>query len=428
MRRIYLESFIGLLILFTLSIFAYEYIIYELNPDYDYVLQEREGEAFRDMVLTIYQNQGKEAAIDTMERVAEKTAKTLFVVNLSDVPKDVANFFAQDQSNLNIYFDEERHFWFKLLEPNEIYYISPDFQTELRQAIEFDDDIVWGFILGGFFVYSLCLILFLSRRVRLLENATVKFAQGDFNVRAPTKGRDTVGRLNTSFNYMADKISNLIASNRFLTNAVAHDLRTPIFRIQWQAEMLQDQNLSKEQHDKIASIIEDTEEMERMVDELLYFAKMERPETELSLEQLNLNHFLPEVVQRLPNSRDINIALDIESNVELCADRSLLKRGVVNLLSNAVKYAKNQVQLSVKESDGHLVLIVEDDGNGIPSEHWSSIFQPFYSVDASRNKENSGFGLGLAIVDLIVKRHQGTVEVGQSTLGGAQFILTFPKL
>lgn len=428
MRRIYLESFIGLLILFTLSIFAYEYIIYELNPDYDYVLQEREGEAFRDMVLTIYQNQGKEAAIDTMERVVEKTAKTLFVVNLSDVPKDVANFFAQDQSNLNIYFDEERHFWFKLLEPNEIYYISPDFQTELRQAIEFDDDIVWGFILGGFFVYSLCLILFLSRRVRLLENATVKFAQGDFNVRAPTKGRDTVGRLNTSFNYMADKISNLIASNRFLTNAVAHDLRTPIFRIQWQAEMLQDQNLSKEQHDKIASIIEDTEEMERMVDELLYFAKMERPETELSLEQLNLNRFLPDVVQRLPNSRDINIALDIESNVELCADRSLLKRGVVNLLSNAVKYAKDQVQLSVKESDGHLVLIVEDDGNGIPSEHWSLIFQPFYSADASRNKENSGFGLGLAIVDLIVKRHQGTVEVGQSTLGGAQFTLTFPKL
>ncbi|MCG9579624.1 ATP-binding protein [Vibrio tubiashii] len=428
MRRIYLESFIGLLILFTLSIFAYEYIIYELNPDYDYVLQEREGEAFRDMVLTIYQNQGKEAAIDTMERVVEKTAKTLFVVNLSDVPKDVANFFAQDQSNLNIYFDEERHFWFKLLEPNEIYYISPDFQTELRQAIEFDDDIVWGFILGGFFVYSLCLILFLSRRVRLLENATVKFAQGDFNVRAPTKGRDTVGRLNTSFNYMADKISNLIASNRFLTNAVAHDLRTPIFRIQWQAEMLQDQNLSKEQHDKIASIIEDTEEMERMVDELLYFAKMERPETELSLEQLNLNRFLPDVVQRLPNSRDINIALDIESNVELCADRSLLKRGVVNLLSNAVKYAKEQVQLSVKESDGCIVLTVEDDGNGIPSEHWSLIFQPFYSADASRNKENSGFGLGLAIVDLIVKRHQGTVEVGQSTLGGAQFTLTFPKL
>ncbi|WCP65792.1 ATP-binding protein [Vibrio tubiashii] len=428
MRRIYLESFIGLLILFTLSIFAYEYIIYELNPDYDYVLQEREGEAFRDMVLTIYQNQGKEAAIDTMERVAEKTAKTLFIVSSSEAPKDVTNFFAQDQSNLNIYFDEERHFWFKLLEPNEIYYISPDFQTELRQAIEFDDDIVWGFILGGFFVYSLCLILFLSRRVRLLENATVKFAQGDFNVRAPTKGRDSVGRLNTSFNYMADKISNLIASNRFLTNAVAHDLRTPIFRIQWQAEMLQDQNLSKEQHDKIASIIEDTEEMERMVDELLYFAKMERPETELSLEQLNLNRFLPEVVQRLPNSRDINIALDIESNVELCADRSLLKRGVVNLLSNAVKYAKDQVQLSVKESDGHLVLIVEDDGNGIPSEHWSSIFQPFYSADASRNKENSGFGLGLAIVDLIVKRHQGTVEVGQSTLGGAQFTLTFPKL
>jgi len=428
MRRIYFESFIGLLILFALSIFAYEYIIYELNPDYDYVLQEKEGDAFRDMVLSIYQNQGKVAALDTMERFVQKTAKNLLIVDVSDAPKDVVEFFAKDSSKLNIYFDDERHFWFKLVEPNEIYYISPDFETELRKAIEFDDDIVWWFILGGFFVYSLCLILFLSRRVRLLENATVKFAQGDFNVRAPTKSRDRVGTLNGSFNYMADKISNLITSNRFLTNAVAHDLRTPIFRIQWQAEMLQDQNLSQAQHDKIASIIEDTEEMDRMVDELLYFAKVERPDTELNLEQLNLSEFLTPVVQRLPNSRNITIDVNVDRNVQLCADRSLLKRGIINLLSNAVKYAESDVTLSVNDNGQQVVIKVEDNGKGIPSEHWPSIFQPFYSADASRNKESSGFGLGLAIVELIVKRHQGRIEVGQSPLGGAQFTISLPKL
>ncbi|OAJ96275.1 ATP-binding protein [Vibrio bivalvicida] len=427
MRRIYLESSVGLLIWFMVSIFSIDYVIYQLNTDYDNVLQERKGEAFQRLILSIYENQGKENTLDTLERYVETTAEKLIVFKADEVPEEVANYFDSD-SKVNVFFDVERSFWFKLAEPDVVFHIMPDSETELRRAIEIDDITSFGFILAGFFVYSLCFIWFLGRRVRLLEDATVKFAKGDFNVRAPLQSGKALGSLNRSFNYMADKISNLITGNRFLTNAVAHDLRTPIFRIQWQAEMLQDQEMSQAQHDKIASIIEDTEEMERMVDELLYFAKMERPETQLNIEQLNLIGFLSEVVQRIPNSRNINIGVNIEKNVELSADRSLLKRGIVNLLSNAIKYAESEVYLTVIESEQQVVIKVEDDGRGVPPEHWPSIFQPFYSVDASRNKESSGFGLGLAIVELIVKRHQGRIEVGQSALGGAQFTLTFPKL
>lgn len=428
MRRIYLESLIGLLVLFTASIFAYEYIVYQLNPDYDYALEEKEGEAFRDMVLSIYQHQGKQAAIDIMERYVEQTAKTLFIFTSAEVPKDVSEFFAHNHSHTHVYYDEERRFWFTLVEPDVVFYISPDLETEIRKAIEFDDDMLWGFILAGFSIYSLCLIVFLSRRVRLLENATVKFAQGDFNVRAPTQGRDAVGTLNSSFNYMAEKISNLITSNCFLTNAVAHDLRTPIFRIQWQAEMLQDQQLTQQQHDKITSIIEDTEEMERMVDELLYFAKMERPETELALETISLAPFSQQLIARIPNSRAIPIRLSTSPQLEIDADRALLNRGVTNLLTNAVKYAHSEIQMSLSEQQQHIVITIEDDGKGIAREHWPSIFQPFYSADASRNKEISGFGLGLAIVDLIVKKHRGHVEVGKSILGGAKFTILLPKM
>lgn len=428
MRRIYLESFIGLLIWFAVSILSYDYVVYQLNTDYDYVLQEREGQAFQNMLLNISRNQGQETALEALQGFVDETAKKLVIYQSDQLPQPVAAHFDNHPANGKVFFDQERFFWFKLSDPDVVFHIMPDSENELRRAIEFDDDIAWGFILAGFFVYSLCFIWFLGRRVRLLEEATVKFAKGDFNVRAPLKSGKALGSLNRSFNHMADKISNLITGNRFLTNAVAHDLRTPIFRIQWQAEMLQDQDLSQEQHDKVASIIEDTEEMEHMVDELLYFAKMERPDTELILEQLQLKAFLTEVIQGLPNSRNIDITLEMSRDVELCADRSLLKRGIVNLLSNAVKYATRKVQLSVEPIDDRILLKIEDDGQGIASEHWSSIFQPFYSADSARNKEHSGFGLGLAIVDLIVKRHQGNVEVGQSSLGGAKFSLTLPKL
>ncbi|EAP95686.1 ATP-binding protein [Vibrio splendidus] len=428
MRRIYLESFIGLIVWFIVSIFSYEYVVYQLNTDYDYVLQEREGEAFQKILLSIHHNQGQKSTLDTLERFVEKTSNKLAVFQSDDVPEEVAVHFNNNNSNRQVFFDENRFFWFKLREPDVVYLIVPDFESELRRAIEFGDNIAWVFILAGFLVYSICFIWFLGRRVRLLEEATIKFAKGDFNVRASIQRGKALGSLNRSFNYMADKISNLITGNRFLTNAVAHDLRTPIFRIQWQAEMLQDQEMSQEQHDKIASIIEDTEEMERLVDEQLCFAKMERAESELNIECLNLKSFLTEIVERLPNSCGVNIILYMDNDIEFSADRSLLKRGVVNLLSNAVKYARSEVQLKVKHFEERLILQIEDDGQGIASEHWPSIFKPFYSADASRNKESSGFGLGLAIVDLIAKRHHGSVEVGQSLLGGAMFTLTFPKL
>ncbi|WED27556.1 ATP-binding protein [Vibrio sp. DW001] len=428
MRRFYIEAFFGLLVLFFASLIAYDTIVNQLNTDNEYVLEDLEGAAFRDMLMTMSDSQGQEQVLTVLNDFVGNTTKTLTVFPRSDVPDEVKNYFNNDRAHPFTFYDDERDFWFMLSSLDTIYRIQPDADSYLRKAIEFDEVILLGFILGGFFIYTSGLIWFLSRKINSLELATMKFAQGDFNFRAPTGSRHRVGSLNESFNYMANKISYLITSNRSLTNSVAHDLRTPIFRIQWQAEMLQDENLTQQQHEKITSIIEDTEEMEQMVDDLLYFAKVERPDSVLSIERLECTPYLKGLVNKLPKNKTVIVDLCITEGLFVEADGALLKRAINNLLSNALRYAEQNILLSATMENDEVVFIVEDDGPGIPSDHWNFIFDPFYSADPSRNKANTGFGLGLAIVKLITERHGGQVEVGASILGGAKFTLRLDRL
>ncbi|CAM3687125.1 ATP-binding protein [Vibrio aquimaris] len=428
MRRIYIEAFAGLLLLFTMSLMAYEFIVYQINTDYDYVLEDLEGAAFREVLMSISESQGEKEALNVLRDFINQTAKTLTVYPVSKAPTEVKNYFGGDRTHLFTFYDDEREFWFMLSSPEIIYRVKPDVESSLRKAIAFDDDLLWGFILAGFFIFTSVFIWFLSRRVRVLEEATVKFAQGNFNSRAPTGSRYRVGSLNDSFNYMADKISDLITSNRSLTNSIAHDLRTPIFRIQWQAEMLQDESLTRVQHEKIASIIEDTEEMEQMVDELLYFAKVERPDTILNIEPIALRAYIVGLINKLPNNHSNMLVLDVPETMIIYADSALVKRLINNLLSNALRYVDQEVRLSANQDEDAVFIIMEDDGPGIPIEHWSAIFEPFHSADPSRNKSNTGFGLGLAIVKLIIDRHGGNIQVGASSLGGAKFTIRIPRL
>ncbi len=429
MRRIYLESFIGLLVLFGLSLYAYEVIIYEINPDYDYVLEDHEGAALRELLTKLTAIQGKEKTLEMLDGFAEHTAQRLQIVNYNDLPSAAKEYFSTPQiHHPNTFYDSKRHFWMRLVEEDVFYHLSSDDSTPLRKAIELDNNLVWCFILVGFIAYSSALIWFLNRRIRKLERATIKLANGDLSARAPTAGKDQVGTLNKSFNNMANKISDLIMSNRSLTNAVAHDLRTPIFRIQWQAEMLQDSLPTKEQSEKISSILEDTDEMDEMISELLHFAKLERAETQIQKSSFDLRQLIEKAVSKHSAATPITFDANPISSSIIFADQPLIKRALDNLLSNASRYAKSKITLSVRtDADDNLIIIVEDDGDGIDEVHWTKIFDPFYSADPARNKANSGSGLGLAIVKMIAIKHQGNIEVGSSALGGAKFVLTIPN-
>ncbi|MGF1793964.1 HAMP domain-containing protein [Photobacterium profundum] len=427
MRRIYLESFLGLILLFFLSLVGYEVVIYQLNTDYDYVLKGYEASAYQDLVNIIADTQGKDVAVQAVQDYANKTRRILTIYPFDKAPDAISDAFSR-QPYARLYHDDEQVLWFLINQSSDIYSMDVNSDAPLIKRIDFDDNIVWLFFLSGFALYCILLMYFLSRRVRALEKVTLAFANGDFTARASLKGSKKVGSLNQSFNHMADKISGLITSNRALTNAVAHELRTPIFRVQWQAEILADTSLELQQQAGVASIIEDTEEMEMMVDELLYYARVERTDTDLNLQLLPINEWLSEQLVRWNKETAVDIEVTLlTSESQLMADSHLLKRALDNLVRNGCRFAKQSVHIILIEKEQALCIEVHDDGNGVDEKHWTHLFDAFYSADSARNKKKSGHGLGLAIVKQIAERHQAIVSIKHSPLGGACFQITIPN-
>ena len=428
MKRIYLESFLGLIILFVASLVGYEVIVYQLNTDYDYLLEEHEAQAFHELIYPIYQEKGEEYTIQQLEKFATSSHMLLIAEEMKSVPSQIQQVFDEDPS-INTAFDEERNLWFRFEPGSPTFKLSQNPNSPIIQAINFDDNIVWLFFLAGFALYCVLLIWFLSRRVRELEKVTIAFASGDFNARADTSSSKSVGTLNKSFNHMADKVSRLITTNRMLTNAVAHELRTPIFRLQWQADLLADASLNQQQQKYVDSIVEDIDEMESMVEELLYYAKMERPNAEIQTSSVALSSFTQSLLPKWQRDTQLSVLIDDSSSpmTTIEADPQLLKRALDNLLRNAMRYAQNQIVLEIVETPDKSCIRIHDDGCGVEEKDWPHLFDAFYSADKSRNKSTSGFGLGLAIVKQIVELQKGEVSISHSPYGGACFTICFPK-
>ncbi|MEZ8955741.1 ATP-binding protein, partial [Vibrio cyclitrophicus] len=415
MRRIYLESLLGLLVCFFIGIVTYEVSVYQLNTDYAYVLQDYEATAHQQLIANIAKNQSLEAAHQAIDQFVETSQNILVTFSSNDeIPTPVSEFFSTNP-NTFIFHDDERDLWFRLIGSDNTYHYLPDNEAFVRQKIELEDDLIWLFFLASFILYGLCHLVIIFKRVKKLEYATLRFAKGDLSSRAETSSGIAIGSLNKSFNLMADRIHRLIESNRSLTNAVAHELRTPIFRIQWQAEMIKDTPLNESQQHTVESIVEDTEEMEKMVDELLCYAKLDSIGLENLQQPLEIRDFLEHAMTRWNKDTELNIDLSLpEQPSSILADETLLIRALDNLVRNAMKFARSQMSIEASVHQDQLQIAVHDDGDGVAQEHQARLFEPFYVGDKARNKAKSGHGLGLSIVDKICAQHNATVEVGQS--------------
>lgn len=432
MRRIYLESIFGLLGCFIASLFLYEITVYQLNTDYEFVLEDYEATAYRDLVDTIALNQGVEAAHQALHKYAETAQSTLTIFeNIDDTPLVVREYFLS-QPDVPIFHDDDRQLWFRLSQNDHIYLYTEDDKTFVREKVELENNLVWAFFISSFLVYGVGHLFIIFRRVKKLEQTTLKFAEGDLSARAETSSGRSIGTLNQSFNVMAERIFHLIESNRSLTNAVAHELRTPVFRIQWQAELLKDTVLTSEQRQTVESIVEDTEEMEQMVDELLYYAKLDNSRLALSKAPLCLDDYFPKTIKRWGKETSLALRLQLPGAEELgesqlYVDQKLLTRALDNLMRNAFKYAKSQVLVVVVIDHQKLVIGIHDDGEGVEDAHQAHLFEPFYVGNKARNKAKSGHGLGLSIVQKICDQHEAAVTVGHSEiLQGAVFTMSFP--
>lgn len=297
------------------------------------------------------------------------------------------------------------------------------------------DDIVKFYERSILLVVALPMIFImisLLSKLKHLEKAATSFGNGNFNFRVSEQKNHRIGNLNQSFNRMAARVEHLIKGHKELSNAVAHELRTPISRIRFELDMMQLEQDEKIRNEYMYGISENIDELADLVDELLTYARFDRDITGLELKPHSLAKSLQKVIDARHFDSDKQCNYDNSwmktdtAAIDVGFDPKHLERAIGNLVTNAEKYSKSKIQITVEQHNNLTTIYIDDDGPGIPVNERIDIFTPFKRLDTSRTRTTGGFGLGLAIVKQIAQWHGGDVVIEDSLLGGARFIFSWP--
>ncbi|MEO3988586.1 two-component system sensor histidine kinase RstB [Pseudocitrobacter cyperus] len=256
-----------------------------------------------------------------------------------------------------------------------------------------------------------------------IENAAQRFGEGHLGERIHFDSMSSFERLGVAFNQMADNINALIASKKQLIDGIAHELRTPLVRLRYRLEM--SENLSEAESQ---ALNRDIGQLEALIEELLTYARLDRPQTELSLTTPNLPAWLAshiEDVQAVTPERVLSVKQLMPGDYG-ALDMRLMERVLDNLINNALRYSRKHIQVSLTLEGNQACLRVEDDGPGIAPAERERVFEPFVRLDPSRDRATGGCGLGLAIAHSIAVAMGGNVYCDSSELGGANFSLSWP--
>ncbi|HDR1954846.1 TPA: two-component system sensor histidine kinase RstB [Enterobacter hormaechei] len=279
----------------------------------------------------------------------------------------------------------------------------------------------------GFIAISLAFPVFIWMRphwqdMLKLESAAQRFGEGHLTERIHFDSGSSFDRLGIAFNQMADNINALIASKKQLIDGIAHELRTPLVRLRYRLEM--SENLTSEESQ---ALNRDIGQLEALIEELLTYARLDRPQTELHLSTPDLPVWLQthiDDVQSVNPQRKLLTAITPGAYGAL--DMRLMERVLDNLMNNAMRYSESTLRIGLDLQGSQAILCVEDDGPGIEPDEREKVFEPFVRLDPSRDRATGGCGLGLAIVRSIAQAMGGSVRCEASELGGARFVFSWP--
>jgi two-component system, OmpR family, osmolarity sensor histidine kinase EnvZ len=249
------------------------------------------------------------------------------------------------------------------------------------------------------------------RSLRRLVQSADKFGKGLSVPPIKPEGATEIRQAAVAFNRMQERIHRQISQRTEMLAGVSHDLRTPLTRMELQLAML-------ESSAEVEGLKADVTEMRKMVDSYLAFARGEEPEKAV---MTNIYDLLEAVAEPY----GAKIALPKRLSCRRPVKVQCMKRCFQNLLDNADKFAKH-IQVSMEAANDSFEIVIEDDGPGIPENKRQEVFRPFYRLDTSRNLDQGGVGLGLSIAQDAVHQHGGTIELGDSALGGVKVCMKLP--
>lgn len=233
--------------------------------------------------------------------------------------------------------------------------------------------------------------------------------------------RSLIAPIAEAFNLLNKQVSQLMATQRELTGAVAHEFRTPLSRLKFALAVK-----PKPGSEPWSEMNSDVNELEKLVQEMLSFTSMEVHQPELNMSEIPLYDLISQLIENL-SSEQLNGRKVVLSghNATIVADEHYLSRAIENLLLNALRYSKETVAAEIEASNSGIALHINDDGCGIPKHLREKVFEPFFRPDEGRDRKRGGAGLGLAIVKRIMQWHNGQCAASESSMGGAKLTLLF---
>tara|TARA_B100000886_G_scaffold259497_1_gene184387 strand:+ start:2083 stop:3399 length:1317 start_codon:yes stop_codon:yes gene_type:complete len=258
-------------------------------------------------------------------------------------------------------------------------------------------------------------LIFLKNQTRplvKLAKAAERFGKGDYVNDFRPSGAQEIRKAAYEFDRMAKRINRHLNQRSEMLSGISHDLRTPLTRLKLQLAMINQKDLSEK-------MSKDIDEMENMLNDYLQFAKTQAQENTI---EISLNEIFNQINKSFNTDR-LNVSCELDTKLK--GRPMALKRSFENIIYNGLTYGKN-VWVKINKSPNRVFIIFEDDGPGIPEDQYKNVFKPFFRLDQSRSLNQSGVGLGLAIVEDVVNSHGGNIQLGKSSFKGLQVKISLP--
>ena len=285
--------------------------------------------------------------------------------------------------------------------------------------------IIGGYILSRNFL----------NRISAINRTSEEIMNGDLTQRLPTSsGNDELGKLSSNLNEMLDRINKLMTSMREVTDNLAHDLRTPLNKIRSNLEVTLMSDPEKNQYKKsIQEAIEEADNLIKTFNSILSISKVESGTSDLEKTSIDVKELIDDLVdlyEPITEGKNILLKKDVELGLKILGNKNLLSQALANLLENAINYGVKEVgsvvALGAKENSDDISIWVSDNGQGIKDSDKEKVLGRFTRLDSSRNTKGSGLGLNL--VDSVVKFHRGKLKLLDAKPNGLLILIDLPKL
>ena len=292
---------------------------------------------------------------------------------------------------------------------------------EIRKtAIEMMFMLLFSSILS--FMFAILIIYWqaknISTPISQINTAAQNIAAGNFGERVEVTSVDEIGQLASTFNFMASSIEKNESSRRRFVSDVSHELRTPMTSISGFVQGILDGTIPDEaRNDYLQIVLDESNRLTRLVNDMLEMSKMQSDEFKLRITPFDINALICTCLVSLEKRiEDKNLDVDVDFRPDILTtlgDKDQIKRVMINLIDNAVKFshADTIIKIHTWIADGKAHISVSDTGDEVSENDLKHVFDRFYKTDKSREKDRTGAGLGLSLVQNIIRLHNQTINV-----------------